>query len=297
MTAASMGHATRLGIHTADPVTQEFTFVSCGIGKTGTLAVSEGIRGSRSKIQETARKGTYTVGGPLVLEPAPDDLDLLLPWLGMTENLDVFTLDEAITDRFVTVDKVAKVATYAECRVNRCVWRANAAGVLTMELDVQGTIETLGNAGTFPDIAATLSDLQPYMHHELVLTLGGTAYPCLPDHAITLDNHLLLDRHYNSQARQNDLPPSDRTVMLECTVPYTADETGLYDPSAAIAASSVYTNGNYSVTFSFVQLEAAAEPIPITSKTGEVVLKLTYQALEDHSAGTKELVITNDATG
>lgn len=292
--AASMGHATKLGIHANNPVEAQYEFVSCAIGKTGSLVQTEGVRGTRSRIEETVVAGTYTVGGQIVMIPTPVDYDTLLPWiLGANEATDVFALAETLPERYVTVDKVAKVMTYAGCKVNSAVWRSAPNQDLTLTLDVQGKTETVGNAGTFPSLS--ISQDQPYVHHQSTLTLGGTAYK--PNSIeISVNNGLLLDRFRNTQTR-DELPEGDRVITLVVEVPYTSTQTGLYDPAiAGIAGSVVYTKGNQSITFSFANLKAAAEPIVIGGRRQEVLLRLAYQAFADESASDKELEVTNDPT-
>lgn len=293
MGTPSMSQAAQLGIHANNPVEAAYEFVSCNIGKTGSLVQTEGIRGTRSRIKETVVAGTYTVGGQIVMVPTPGDLDDLLPWiLGADEAAtDTFALAETLPERYVTVDKVAKVATYAGCKVNTATFRSAANQDLTLTLDVAGKTETLGDAASFPSLTPDLD--QPYIHHNMVLTLGGAAKDCISVE-IAINNFLLLDRFRNTQTRAH-LPEGDRVITLTVEVPYTSDETGLYDPAiAGIAGIVKYTKGNQSITFTFANLKAAAEPIQVPGRGQEIITRLSYQAFQ--SSTTKELVVTNDST-
>lgn len=290
---ASMGWASLLGIHTADPVTRQFEALSCGIGKQGALVESVGMRGSRSHIAESVNDGPYTVGGPIVIEPRPDDLTLLLPWImGSTFSGTTIITGDTLTDRFVTVDKIVKVYTYAGCRVNTAKFSSSAGQNLRLELDVQGTTETEANAGTFPAISGTLSALQPYIHHQGVITLDSTVRP-IDNLSLTINNNLILDRFLGSQTR-TELPSGDLVVTLEMDNPFTADDLGLYDLAVAgITGSVVYTNGTVSCSFSFANLKAPAQVIA-AARQGEIIHRIPFMCFR--TAATALLTIVNDST-
>lgn len=290
---ASMGWATALGIGTADPVTKQLEFLECGVGKQGAHVESVGVRGARSHIAESVNDGPYTVGGPIVLEPRPDDLDDLLPWImGAAFAGDVITIGDTLTDRFVTVDKVAKVYTYAGCRINSAEFSASAGQNLRLALDVQGKTEAVGNAGTFPAISGTLSNLQPYILHQAVATLGGTVR-AIDNPTIRIDNALVLDRFLNSQSR-TELPSDDLMVSLSIDNPFTATDIDLYDLAVAgIAGSLVFTNGARSLTFAFANLKVPAQTIA-AARRGEIMHRLPFAGYR--TSATACLIITNDLT-
>ena len=158
MGAPSMGHATRVGASASTPATEEYDFLSCTVGKQGVLVQSEGIRGTRSRVKEAVNTGPYTVSGALIMEPRPDDLDNWLPRiLGGTETADNFPLAEVLPDFFLVVDKVAKVFSYAGCKVNQGIFRSSKGQNLQLQMDIEGKTETAGDAGTFPSISTSLS--------------------------------------------------------------------------------------------------------------------------------------------
>jgi hypothetical protein len=295
MGTPSMGHQALFGAGTANPVTSQFEFLSCDIGKRGTLIESPGMRGSRSYNKESVNTGPYTAGGSVVMEPRPDELVFWLPYiLGAAASGTTFALAETVGEFYATVDKIAKVYTYAGCKVNQAVFESSPGQNLRMSLAIEGKTETQANAGTFPSISASLSVLQPYIHHQAVLTLGGTAY-AIRNVRVTIDNGLILDRFDNSTTR-TALPESDRIITLSCENPFTSDETALYDLAiAGVAGTLVYTNGNYSLTFTFANLKAAAESPVIGGRNIEIPLTLNFKAYM--SGATRELVVTNDSTG
>lgn len=300
-----MGHQALLGFGlTGGAVNEPYEFRSEGIVKQESHVETGGIRGTRSHISENVSEGTYTVGGPLVLIPTPADLVTLLPKiLGAAASGTTFALAETLPDFVAQIDRKTKVFAYSGCKVNKASFKSSKGNPLTLDLDIQGKKEgsysgstftdiTLGSAGTFPSL--TLSVLQPYMHHQLVLTIGGTAYE-VDDIDITIDNALILDRFNNSQSR-TELPEGDRIITVSATFPYSTSETALYNiATAGAAATAVYTNGNYSITFTFAVLQAAAKSPVVQSRNGEIVLPIDFVARM--SGSTRELVILNDSTG
>ena len=206
----------------------------------------------------------------------------------------LFALAEALTDRYITIDKVAKVYTYDGCKANSATFESAAGGNLKLTLDVQGKTETAAAAGTFPAISATLSALQPYIHHQAVLTLDGGATK-VNNVQVSISNELVLDRFNNTQTR-SELPAGDRIVKLTCDNPFTADEVSLYDLAiAGITGTIQYTNGNRSLLFTFANLKVPSQSPEIAGRTTELPLRLEFTAYQ--SGATKELVVTNDSTG
>jgi hypothetical protein len=290
---ASMGWATQLGIHTADPVTRQYEFLSAGIGKQGSHVQSVGARGSRSHISESVNDGPYAIGGPLIMEPRPDELTLLLPWImGSTFSGTTIVIGDTLTDRYVTVDKIAKVYTYAGCRVNSARFRCSAGQNLRLELDVQGKTEATGNAGTFPAISASLSSLQPYIMHQAVITLNSSARE-VDNLEIGIDNFLVLDRFLNSQSR-TELPSEDLGISLTVDNPFTATDIALYDLAVAgITGSVAFTNGARSCTFTFANLKVPAQVIQ-AARQGEIIHRLPFTGYRTSS--TACLTVVNDET-
>ena len=288
--AASMGWASQVGvIASADAApTSQFEFLSCDVGKRAALIESPGMRGTRSHFKDSVNEGPYTVSGSLVMEPRPDELAFWLPFILGTSG----ALTEAIAEFCLTVDKVAAVYKYTGCKVNRARFQSQERQNLKMTLEIEGKTEVPAAAGTFPDLSATLSVLQPYIHQQGVLTVGSAKE--FKTAEVLIDNALVLDRFLNSLTR-TELSPGDRIIKLTTDNPFTSDELALYVLAiAGSAATLVYTNGTKSVTFSFANLKVPAQGPAIQSRTAEIPLRLEFQAFQD--GATKELVVTNDAT-
>lgn len=290
--AASVSALAKMGMGATSPVTQAIEFLNENLQKRGQIIETAGIRGTRSHPKERTREGTYTVDGQITLNPCPDELDFLLPYIvGGSESADDFPLAETLPEMYVTVDRIAKVFTYAGCKVNRATFRGREGQLLELSLELMGKTETEGNSGTFP--ALTLTTAAPYIFHDAVMTIEATAYSIF-DWELTIDNKLNGQRFTNSQSR-TDIPAMDREVMVTVTVPYTSTEAALHDKSShktGVAATCVFTNGGKSLTFTTPALQKAAESPTVPGRDQEIKLRLQFTARS--SSGTAELTINND---
>jgi hypothetical protein len=294
--AANLGWARQVGFATSGAATKQFDFLTCGIAKRGTHINPQGIRGSRSHISEVVSDGPYTVGGPWTMVPRPDDLDDLLPWImGSTFTGDVITIGDTLTDRDIDIDwGNVGVPRAVDCRVNTANFQSSAGGNLTLDLAVEGlTWGSMGAVGSFPAISATLSNLQPYVHHQGTFTIGGTSRPC-NSCGISIDNALILDR-FNGSSSRTELPSSDLIVSLNVNLPFTSDDDDLWDLAVAgVSASIVYTNGARSITFAFANVKVPAQAIDI-ARNQEMSFDLPFTAYR--TSATACLIVTNDLTG
>lgn len=291
--AASLHHASRVGVGATSGAasTLELEFLSCGIGKDAQHVQSDAVRGNRDRISETVVEGVYSAGGSLVLEPRQAELDFFLPKILGGGSNPTYTLAATVPEFGVDVEKVADCYRYAGMKVNSATFSSGPNQPLQLAMDIQGKTET--GSISFPSIAGTLSDVPPYIHHELVLTLGGTAYDCQAI-SITLDNSLMLDRFMNSQTR-TELPAQDRFITVDCTIPF--ETTALYDVAVAgIAGSAVWTKGAFSLTFSFAKLQVPSKPVIIQGRGGELLQQLQFVARKDATTPTNSLIVTHDST-
>lgn len=289
----SIGVLAKLG--TADSggvtATQPFVFISETLSKHQSIVERDGIRGTRSHTALDTRLGNAPVDGTLVMEPTPEDLAIWFPRiLGAAAAGTSYLLAETVPDFALWVDRIAKVFGYAKNWVDRATFSASEGQPMRMSLELVGTDEAVANAGTFP--ALTITYTQPYLFTDMVLTLGGTARQA-KEFTLTIDNHLIKDRFFNSTIRQL-APSEDRTVTLSCTVPYSVENTALYAQALAGAAGTlVLTNAGYSTTFSFGVLQVPYDTPTVTGK-GEVMLTLNMVARKTGS--TLELAVTHDST-
>lgn len=285
--AATIGHQEKLGAGTTGmTATEEYELVSGDIVKTGTHLQSDGTRGTRAHISENVVEGQYTVGGTVVLNLSAVDWAAWFPRLIGAGPTWAETIPEFRVSRY----RVAKSHHYDGCKVNRWTIRSSAAQQkVTLEMDIQGKTETENTS--YP--ALTINTVQPYVHSELVLTLGGTAYAC-DELVVTGNNFLLLDLFRNSQTR-SELPEGDCEISVSALLPYTSTEAGLYgDSVTGLAATAVWTKGNRSMSLSFGILQAPDESPPFAGRRNENKLRLNYMARKTGS--TAPIVVTIDTT-
>lgn len=276
--------------------TKEFDIISCALSAKRTKIDHDGIRGTRSHIAQPVTDGIIASNGAVVLKPRPDDLDFWFPYiLGGTKSVNDIALAETLPTFISVVDRSVKVYTYAGCKVNKATFRASAGQVVQLAMDIEALTETEGNAGTFPNIASTITTLQPYTLHQGVITIDGTARR-VDNLEIVIDNRLVTNLFYNGQTR-TALPEGDRIVTLSCDNPYTADDLDLVTAATAgWAGTVVFTNGSYSCTFTFGNLKAMTSQQPDIGGREQVLSnRLNLQAFYT-IGGARELVVTNDST-
>lgn len=291
---------------TDNAVTKQLQNVNCGIGKVVTHIQKDGARGTRSRHTGNVNEGPYTVGGPLAVQPSPDELRTLFPYIlggsesgsGTSGSPWSYALAETLSSMRVSQDmrlnatgSDSMVFHWDGCKVNNARFSCSAGSqVLTLEMDVQGKTQTKN--ATWPSIGSTLTTGKPFIHAQLVLTLGGTAYQ-VENFNLTIDNALILDRFLNSLTR-TELPESDRNITLEVDNPFSVGDIALYEIAVAgLAGSAVFTNGLSVLTFTFANLKAPADVLQ-RAQRGEAMNRLRFTAYETGTPGstTKELVTT-----
>jgi hypothetical protein len=299
-----MGHHARLGTKnettygTAVTVDQAFVFTSESIVRRGVIVERAGLRGTRSHQALDTRLGPYTVGGRLMLEPTPEDLAIWLPRiLGAAPSGATYNLAESLPSFTLAIDRVAKVFTYAGCKVDRATLSGSQGGLLRLALDVVAQSEAVGAAGTFPALTAGVS--QPYIFSDLKLTLAAAERE-VKDFELVIDNGLITDRFMNSVVIVN-APEGDRTITLRTTHAWASANTDLYAQALAGAAGTLeLTNAlggtppdGYRTTFSFATLQVPARS-PSVPGRDELLLNLEMTARRVGT--TPELTVTHDST-
>jgi hypothetical protein len=297
MTNASMGHQARLGIKreatygSAVAVDTQLVFVQESLAKRGTLVERHGLRGTRSHQADDTRGGTYTVSGTLLLEPTPEDLAVILPLiLGGSPSGNSYPLAETVPSFTCSIDRVAKVFTYAGCKVTKAIFSGAAGGLLRLALEIVGQSETVAAAGTFPSLTATITP--PYIFSDLVLTLQSAARE-VSQFELVIDNALVADRFMNATTIAS-APEGDRTVMLSTTHPFAAANADLYGQAlAGTAGTLALSNGGYSTVIQFGTLQVP-DHSPVVASRAEIPLRLQMTARKSGAAA--ELSVTHDST-
>lgn len=294
----TMGYATQFALgpqHATSLATRQFEFQSCTLNKRQQLVQTEGIRGQRAPIGDATQAATYQVNGNVLLLPRPDDLDFLLPYiLGEAEDADTFAFGESLPELVATIDKSLYVETYRGIKIAQATFRSSQGRPLTLELQFEGrTKDTPAAAGSFPDIAETLSTKLPYIHHHASWTFDGTGIE-VDQLVLTIDNRLETNHYGNSQSRSR-LPEGESSITLAFQTPHDANfHAKLRDinPSGISAASLQYDNGTDRLTVDFGRLLKPETPVDIRGKQSlrpEVIL----EAAGDHSGSRPIIQFTN----
>lgn len=255
-----------------------FEFVSESLRLQQTHLKTGGIRGSRQRRSHRVRIGAKRVSGPVVMMPSVTELDWLLPYIlyGST-SAGVTSLAEAVAEFQLMVDRVAKVFTYAGCRVSRATFAGSMGQPITLTLDIEAETESIGNAGTFP--AITIDTGTFAIFPDVTLTLQSSART-VKSFQLVIDHMLDTERYLNSTTR-SEIPAQDLEVTLSCVVPYTPDNTDLLDQAIAGAAGSLawaYDSATY--TWAFGNLKAPSESPGVPGKN-EIDLTLTMEAFHN----------------
>lgn len=307
--SASMGWAGQFGTKAessfgtlAGAIDERFVFDSESIAKSGVILARDGIRGTRSQQTEDTREGPYTVGGTVTMRPTPEDLAIWLPRiLGGTPSGTTYPLAETIPSFSMSIDRVAKVFSYVGCKVNVARFTGTKGGMLTLAMDIIGQKEGAiasttftegdpGAAASFPSLSPSIT--QPYMFQDLVLTLQAAARE-VEEFELVIDNGLVGDRHFNSTTIR-DLPEGVRTISLRTQHDYSVANVALYNQALAGAAGSlVFTNGNYSTTFTFGRLQVPQESPTVG---GNTPIPLSLNMISRKISTTMELVVVHDST-
>jgi len=257
------------------------------------LLSTDGIRGVHDHPSERVRLGLRHVGGPIKVQPGKADLDALLPLItGSAKNgSHQFPLAETLSipgagGFSVIIDRVAAVFTYINCKVDTATFEAQSGSILDLTLGLEAFDETVaGSSPSNPSVAA------PYVFMDGVFTLASTAYQ-IKQFKLTIDNHLKKDRFMNTTTRA-DLPFMDRTIRLECQVPYTSDELGIYGTGiTAESVSLVFTNGTNVFTISSSGWQIEPMSPQVQSKEEEILLPL--QGFLRTVSGSGILTLQND---
>ena len=255
----SLGMQAQLGIDVSAPVSHGFEFISSSLAWRGSVVDTSGMRGSRSQLASRARNVAAMAAGTIAMLPNLDELARLLPWIvSNAANGSTFRPGERAKTRAVTIDKVARVYTYAGCAVDRAVFSAAAGGPFELRLDVIGASETSSNVPPSLGYAAG----SPLMFNDATLTIAGNT---LDAHTFTLsvDNHL--QPAYSGAATPSSLIALDRTVRLSCTCAFDeASAAALTAPLGGVSAALRLALNGRSITFAMpaLQVTPTSPPIP-----------------------------------
>lgn len=289
--AVSPGVLAQLGIDSSDPVTKMYDFVDERLVNNEEIIDGNGVCGTRSRHKERIRSGLQRIGGTIDMQPTALEWAALLPWiLGANASGNTFALAESLQTRYVTIDRVTKVFTYAGCAINSATFSAMQGEPLKLSLDVVGQTETIGNAGTFPSLSVDLTT-GPFILSDLVLVVGGvTVTPKTME--VTVNNFIDKDRFFNANTLAG-IVANDRVTTLRTSIPYESGFAAVYNAGASGAAlTATFTNGATSMLFT---MPALVFPRRSPNVPGRREVMLAIEGAAYMSSTTKELVLTLDS--
>lgn len=257
-------------------------FESNSLGKVQTILKTGGLTGTRQQHVERTRNGGYVVNGTLTMPIGPEMMLRLLPFVlgaaGVGSGPVVFDIGEFLSGFYLMEDKGAKVWTWSSVVVSKLTLKAEQGKVLMGAFDLEAETQSIGNAGTFPNLA--LPTDSPWILADAVLTLQGSARE-VSEIEIVIDNKLITDRMQNSLTR-TEIPSNGLQINVNTNHPYDSSTVGLYDQATAGAAGTlVFTNSEETsnvLTIEFGALQVPSNKVE-TPNAGEIRLPLQHEAL------------------
>ncbi len=290
---ANQGYSNRLAISTTSTLTQGFEFLSFGLRATESPMISEGLRGTRSRISERTRYSNRIVSGPITMQPTPTEMARLLEWiLGGTKSGNVYPLADTLSARYVGYesDTSLKSHLFNDVYVNSATFEASEGGPVTLSLDLLGKDVTDVAAGSFGTI--TQVDEPPFMFYDSTgaFEIAGDVL-AIKSFQLSINNNL--QASFFNSATATIIQPRDRVITFSCVAELTSsNRTSAYESAkTAVANDIVFTNGGYSLTFAMAALRATKQTL-VGSGRSENLLEWSGQACKTGS--TLELVATLD---
>ena len=284
-----------LDLSTFDASSEGYDIQGESLTYENSIIEPNGMRGSRSRFGSNVVQGLIgPVQGGFSLYPTPTMLDNLLPKiLGASEAAtDIFAVADTLPYFHAMSDRVGKVFTFSNLKVNSATFRSAPGELLGLSIDVVGKTATAGTAGTFP--AVTIPDEDPYVHHDSSgqVTILGTSRE-IKESTITISNNLAVA--FNGAQTAQQITPMDRVVEWTVLLPFTSDEVDLLAGDVTGTTGSIkYVQGTKSVLFTFGKLHIPKQHPSGMQRGGEIVYPLRMRALWDGT--TREIVVTNDIT-
>lgn len=277
---ADQGFATRLGIDTVPSVTKQFDFESENFRRTKEPKILDGLSGSRSRFKNRmVSNNMRRVSGPITMQPTAAEFALLFPWwfggVPIGSGTTVYPLADAISDRYVLIDRVSKRWLANGVKASRITFAAQQGDALTVTPELVGKdMEPIDTA--FPALA--LDDGRPFMFRDcsLVIDPAGTAENTIltRDISLVVDNVIDMERFFNSPTL-TEVNPQDRLVTFTATIP-ASDAEELHEVER-FAVEVAFANDEAILTFLMEELVLTPES-PVVEGRKEIMVKITGQA-------------------
>jgi len=263
---------------------------------------NSGMNGSTAQASEQTRPGLKMVDGDINLLATPDLLHLFLPHVtarGFTSNVTYPSAD--LPEEFnILLHRDSGLYTYLGLVVNKFTIGSEAGGPVKMTLGCMGKDrEPAPEDGDDWPSGLVVSNKAPYMHQDVVITVGGTAYK-FRSWQLDIDNKLA-PQYFNGTVVPCGFLRGDMvTTTLKLVGPHTQATVAALmhaaTPPAALNVVITMTHPTAGMS-SIIQCQALQIPIqdPPVGK-GPIMLDLTGVArtLTGGASNGAEVIFTND---
>lgn len=292
------GESVQLGIDTVATPTHRFDLFDETVVMAEQHLDASGLLGTRSHSVYRNRASIRRIAGPIILEPTPNELALILPWaLGGTpagSPTVTYPVAEILSSRYVVCDRsnalwggsAGQVFTYTSAVVDKLRITGRQAEALRFTLDVVGVDESIASAGSFPTLSIDTATTE-FMFSDLVFSVNNVTYN-VEEIDLTIDNQIDKERFWNSLTA-TALIATDRRVTLNYSLGH-GDASAAYNlgPSGTQVVLT-FTNGGAVLTITLPAL-AAPRDSPHSRGRGEILQPFRGVALATNSS--KEIVVS-----
>lgn len=251
---------------------------------------TNGLRGTTFHSVERNLPSLNIVDGQISLIPTPTEMTTILPIvLGTAVAGTTYALAETVTGYTHVVDRVIKVHTYANVKVDSARFHSEQGGAMGVDLNLVGTTETEGAAGSFTSTSIDVAT-KPWNFHMLTLSVDSTSV-LAKAFEFSVERNIDRDRFFNSQSLSTGTNAVDCHIPMRIMLPY-GDYPAIYTSSllnTGVQVVATYTNGVYILTHTFVKV-AFRKMAPELNSRGEIMLPLVGEAFK--SSTTLPLVTT-----
>lgn len=255
---------------------------------------TDAITGNLQSYDERWDLGIMRIGHRITLEPTPEELDVLLPLMGLTQSpTDTFTLGQSLTSFPFIVDYVTKVHTFTNCVIGR--WRlqgARGSSPIRLLLDLIGkTRPTEGNAGSFSATGRKTDAPIPFSRGTMTLNSVERQF-----NQFVLACDFNVAQQYNNSFLPTDLCPSNIQAYLATSVPYDSTNSSLVKVPvvdadvSSFAGALAFTRGTMSSSWAMTALRPVQRMPDILGKV-EIRAPLYYRI--NRNANTAAIVVTH----
>lgn len=265
-------HKVGLGVLAATTITHGIYCESFGLQKIPTHVEDKGVYGKAWGRSENVIEDKITCSGPIVFRPRRDNLAFLLPMITGTSPFSNAGMEMGLNGDSFPIWHLAKIGIhkFPKCKIDVATFSSSKSDTmlkLTMAVEALDMVEDL-TLSNFPGESTVPFSLdKPFVHTQTTIMIDGEEYRS-EDISIAINRSLIKDEHLNSKTRL-DLPDGERIVTLDTTIPFNDANDQLLQRfgDSAVAASVLYTNGEYDLKFEFPALQSPVKSPVFTART------------------------------